>query len=208
MEAPPTLKEMEWRMVEAEKLGEVGRLPELSPTWQLAQVAMEAGPSTLGEKELELAQKKNWPWEVKLLRKSSRRPVRWRSPKGTNWGWWLSARSADSRKYRSPHLQTTLFAFSPWNSPWSRALWYVLPGAHHIDSAGSFRSIFGWAPRRHQPTHHSCKMHHYYAQRYTTHSVYLWRTSSLLNNLLPKVCFSLSVGCRLCGILPVPGKGT
>ena len=25
--------------------------------------------------------------------------------------------------------------------------------------------------------------------------------------LLPKVCFSLSVGCRLCGILPVQGKG-
>ena len=33
-------------------------------------------------------------------------------------------------------------------------------------------------------------------------------TPLLLNILLPKVGFSLSVGCILCGILSVPGKGT
>ena len=39
-------------MVEADKLGEVGRSPELSLTWQLAQMAAEVRPSMLGGKEL------------------------------------------------------------------------------------------------------------------------------------------------------------
>ena len=52
MEAPPTPKEIEKRMAEAEKLEEVGRLLESSPTQQLAQMAVKAGPSSLGGKEL------------------------------------------------------------------------------------------------------------------------------------------------------------
>ena len=51
-EAPPTLGKMERRKVEAEKLAEVGRLLELSPTWQLAQMAAEARPSMSGREEL------------------------------------------------------------------------------------------------------------------------------------------------------------
>ena len=50
-EAPPTLGEVERRKIEARKLEEVGRLLELSPTQQLAQMATEAGPSMLGGKE-------------------------------------------------------------------------------------------------------------------------------------------------------------
>ena len=51
-EAPPTPGEIEGMKVEAEKLEEVGRSPELSPTQQLGQMAAEAGPSTLDGEEL------------------------------------------------------------------------------------------------------------------------------------------------------------
>ena len=67
--------------------------------------------------------------------------------------------------------------------------------------------LFGWAPGRCQPLHDPCKTCNNHAQRHTISAMYLWRASSLLKVLLPKVCFSLSVGCRLCGILPVPGMG-
>ena len=50
-EAPPTPGEIERRKVEAEKLVEMGRSPESFPTQQLAQMAAEAGTSTLGGEE-------------------------------------------------------------------------------------------------------------------------------------------------------------
>ena len=52
--------------------------------------------------------------------------------------------------------------------------------------------------------HAKCNNH---AQRHTISAMYPWRASSLLKVLLPKVCFGLSVGCRLCGMLQVPGMG-
>ena len=50
-EAPPTSGKIERRKVEAAKLEEVGRSLESLPTQQLAQMAAEAGPSTLGGEE-------------------------------------------------------------------------------------------------------------------------------------------------------------
>ena len=52
VEAPQTLVERDRRRAEAEKLEEVGRLPESSPTQQLAQMATEARPSLLGWEKL------------------------------------------------------------------------------------------------------------------------------------------------------------
>ena len=52
VKVPPTPGEVERRTVEAEKLGEVGRSWELTPTQQLAQMAVDAGPSMSGEEEL------------------------------------------------------------------------------------------------------------------------------------------------------------
>ena len=52
VEAPPTPGEMERRRVDVEKLEEMGRSPESSPTQQLVQMAAEAGPSTSGREEL------------------------------------------------------------------------------------------------------------------------------------------------------------
>ena len=43
VETPPTQSELEKRIEEAEKLGEVGRLLESSATQQLAQMAAELG---------------------------------------------------------------------------------------------------------------------------------------------------------------------
>ena len=88
VETPQILVEMERRKVEAEKLEEVGRLPELLPTWQFAQMAAEARPSMLGGEEP--ARKKIWlTVGGKTPRRSSWRLRKWRSPRGTGQGQWL-----------------------------------------------------------------------------------------------------------------------
>ena len=51
-EASPTPSEIERRRVEVEKLEEVGRSPESSPTKQLAQMAAEVRPFMSGGEEL------------------------------------------------------------------------------------------------------------------------------------------------------------
>ena len=51
MEQAPTQEELAQWGREAERLGEVGRSPESSLTQQLAQMAVEVGPSTLGGEE-------------------------------------------------------------------------------------------------------------------------------------------------------------
>ena len=146
-------------------------------------------------------------WEARLPRRNSWRPERWRRPKvpavNSSSPWNLPV----SKEYWPDDLLITLFTSSLWDSPWSRVIWYVLPGACNFDSAGSYRGIFGLVLGRCQPMHHSCKTCYHYAQGYTISPVYLCTTPSLLNILLPKVCFSLSVGCRLCGILHVWGEG-
>ena len=50
-ETPLDQDKMKRRVAEAEQLDEVGRSPQLLPTQQLAQMAVEARPSTLGVKE-------------------------------------------------------------------------------------------------------------------------------------------------------------
>ena len=55
----PTWSELEKRVEEAERLGEVGRSLESLPTWQLAQIGVEAGPFISGgEKPV---RRKLWP---------------------------------------------------------------------------------------------------------------------------------------------------
>ena len=48
-EVEKMVEEAERWVEEARWLEDMGRLPSLSPTWQLAQMAAEARPSTLGE---------------------------------------------------------------------------------------------------------------------------------------------------------------
>ena len=142
MEAPPTLSEIERRRAEAQKLGEVGRLLEWLPTPQLAQMAVEPGHlHWVGRSQP--GGSSNWPWEARLPERNSFRPVRWRSPKvptrdgGSLWDLLIS------KKYWSPYLQVTLFTSSLCDSPWSRVIQYALPGACHVDSAGSWRGWLG-----------------------------------------------------------------
>ena len=52
VETPPTQNELEKRIEEVEKLGEVGRSPESLPTQPLSQMTAEAMPSTLGREEV------------------------------------------------------------------------------------------------------------------------------------------------------------
>ena len=96
VEAPPTLGEMERRRVEAEKLEEVGRLPESLPTQQLAQMAAKAGPSMSGGEEP--ARKKLWPtMEGKAPRKKFLKAGKVK----TGQGQWLPVRSVGFRRVLS-----------------------------------------------------------------------------------------------------------
>ena len=51
LETPPSQEEIMKRVEEVEQLGHAGRSLESSPAQQLAQMAVEAGPSTLGGEE-------------------------------------------------------------------------------------------------------------------------------------------------------------
>ena len=204
VEPVPTQSEVERRVEEAEKLGEVG-VTRVIANLTVGPIAAEARPSMLSEEEL--ARRKLWPTVgCKAPRRNSSRLERWRSPEGTDQGQWLSWDPSVSEKHQPFNSQTPLFMSSPWDSPWSGKIWYALPSAHHLDSAGSCRGTFGWAPGRCQPMHHPCEMLYCHAQRHSARLVYLWKPALLLKILLPRVCFSLSVGCRLWGISPVLGK--
>ena len=66
--------------------------------------------------------------------------------------------------------------------------------------AGSCRGIYSRPHRRHEPLHHSCKMGYSYAQGYSVSLSHPGRASTLLKSS-SEICFRISVGCRLCGIL-------
>ena len=137
-EAPPTPGEIERIRAETERLEDVGRLPELLPTWQLAQMAAEAGPSTSGGEEP--ARKKFWltmggkaPLEgITLGWKSEEAPKVLAGDSGSPWHLPIP------EKYKSPNLQVSLFAFSPWDSLWSGMKWHALPGVCHLNSAEAY----------------------------------------------------------------------
>ena len=60
----PIPSELERRVEEADRLGEVGRSLESFPTWQLAQMAVEAEPSMSGGGS-QLARSSDLPWEAR-----------------------------------------------------------------------------------------------------------------------------------------------
>ena len=128
-------------------------------------------------------------------------------------GWEVLTRDSGSpwdlsipKEHRPINIGTPFFTFSLWDSHWSKQVWSALPGACYFDSAGSCRGIFGLAPGRCQPLHNPHEMCNNYAQRHTINMTYPWRASLLLKVLLPEVCFSLSIGCRLCGIFWYQGR--
>ena len=90
--------------VKAEKLEEVGRSLESLPTWQLAQMAVEAGPSTSGRDEP--VRKKLWltvggkaPQKEILQARKVKKPLEVPARDG-DVPWDLSI----SEKYRPPYL--------------------------------------------------------------------------------------------------------
>ena len=194
---------LEWVGEEGWRGREAGRGRELLgllPTWQFAQMAAEAMPSMLGGEEPTM--RKLWPTvggkaPQKEFMKASKVKKPWRYQLGTVALCEIHhfQKSMDLLMHKLP-----FFAFSSQDSPQSGKIWHVLPGTCHIDSAGSCRGIFGWAPGRCQPLcdpHKTCNNH---AQRYTIGVMYPWRASSLIKVLIPEDCFSLSVDYRSCGI--------
>ena len=96
VETPPTPSEIERRRAEAEKLEEVRRSPELSLTWQFRWLWRLGHLHQMGRSEPEGSS--DWPWEARLPGRNSWRPEKWRSPRGTGWGWWPSMRSAGFKR--------------------------------------------------------------------------------------------------------------
>ena len=191
----PTQSELDRMVEETEKLGEVGRSLESSSTQQLAQMAVEARPSMLGGEE---------PARRKLWATVGGKAPQKEFPEG------IVALCKIHPFHKSTDLIMHKLPFSCLVHEIALEvgkIWHALPGTCHFDSAGSFRGLFGWAHGRHQPLCNPYKTYNNYAQRHIISIMYPWRVSLLLKVLLPKVCFGLSVGCRLCGILLVPGKG-
>ena len=111
VEPGPTQSELERTVEEAEKLGEVGSLPESSPTWQLAQMAVEARPSMSGREEL--ARRKLWPtMGGKASRRNSSGLKSEEAPKVLTGDSAFLWDPSISEKHWPFNLQTPLFAFS------------------------------------------------------------------------------------------------
>ena len=101
---PSPMREEEKRMEEAEKqveearwLEDVGRSLSSLPTQQLAQMAMEAGPSDL-EGRSQSGGSSDLPWEAKPPRRNSSGLVKWRRPGSTGLAQLLFKRSGSSRR--------------------------------------------------------------------------------------------------------------
>ena len=85
-ETSPSQEELNKRIEEAEWQEQVGRSPELSPTWQMAQMSVEAGPSMLGgdepaHKMLQPTMGGKAPWKEFLWAAPLKKP--WRYQLGT-----------------------------------------------------------------------------------------------------------------------------
>ena len=205
----PTREEEEKQVEEAEKLVEearrledVGRSLSSLPTWQLAQMAVEAGPSTLGQEEaLTDCGRQSPPEGI---------PPGWKGKEDHKVLAWHSCFLGDLtvlKEHWAPHQETPLLTVSPWGSPWSGQIWLALPRKCHYMPAGSCRSICDWSHGRCQPLCHICKKGDNFAQGYSVSPLHPGRASTILKNLPT----GKSVGCRLCGVFVyflVQGKGT
>ena len=182
-------REVEKQMEEAEKcveevrrLENVGRSPSSSPTQQLAQMAVEAGPSMLGQEEP--VRRKLWPTvggkapQKEFLQAGKVKKTRKYQP-GTVALWeiqWFQ-KSTKLLIRKLPLLVVSL-----QGSPWSRQIWLELPREHHHMPAGSCRSIYGWSHGRCQPLCHTCSKGNNYAQRYSVSPLHLGRASTILKS--------------------------
>ena len=155
LETPPSQEEITKRIEEAEQLGQLERSPKSSPIWYLAQMAVEAGPSTLGGEEP--ACKKFQPTVGgKAPRRNSCSCTAEEAPKVLTGDSCSSWDLPVPKEHGGPYSENALLMASLQDSPRSGQIWLVLPGMHHFVSAGSCRGIFGWASGRCQLLCHTC----------------------------------------------------
>ena len=123
---PSPMREEEKRLEEAERwveearqLEDVGRSPLSLPTWQLAQMAAEAGPSALGEEPV----RRNLHPTVggKAPQKSSSWPESKEDQEVLAWPSCPLGDMAVPKEHRAPYQETPLLTASPWDSPSSGA---------------------------------------------------------------------------------------
>ena len=155
-DAPPDAAEVTRWVAEAEQLEDVGRLLSLLPTQQLAQMAEEAGPSMLGEKEPD--HKRLWPT---VGGKAPRKEflATWASKKA------LQVLMGDScplqnpsvpKEHGTPHQEMALCVACLQDNPDCGQIWHALPGMSCFVSAGSSRGISGLTLGRCEPLCHTC----------------------------------------------------
>ena len=194
---------------EVSRLVEVGWSPSLLPTQQLAQMAVEAGPSALGE---EPAWRKLCPTiggkapQKEFLKAGKVKKTRKYQP-GT------VALCKIWQYQKSTELLILKLPFSrlvPWDCPRSWQNRHVLPGEHHHMPAGSCRGIFGVSFGRCQPMCHPHKKGNNYAQGCSVGPPHPRRasidlkSSSKQANLLIVGCVGFFLFC-LC-LVPIQGR--
>ena len=193
--SPPIPKEMERRMAEVGKLEEVGRSPELLPTQQLAQIAAKARPSMSGGEKL--AQRKLRPTvgdkapqkefqKAGIVKRSQRY---WPEPVALC----KICQVQKSMDLLIQKLPSSWLVHEIAQEVGKDDMCFQVHAILTLQEAAE-AYLVGTAGRC-QPMCHSCLV-----SNNSVSLAYPWRAPSLLNNLLPKVCFSLSVSCRLCGI--------
>ena len=175
---------------------EVGRLedvwrwsPGSSLTWQLAQMAVEVGPS--GISRVESASSIRPTIGGKAPHKEFTQNGLMKRP----WKYQPGMVALHKIYYWAPHLQMPLCAISKWDSPRMQEIWPVLPDAHGHGIAGSSWILFDQPPGRCQPVCHPCKAHYYNDQGYSICPSYLHRAPPLLESVLVFCCCGLCWGC-------------
>ena len=200
------LEEAERWVEEARWLEDVGRSPSLLPTWQLAQMAVEARPSASGE---EPARRKlrptvggKAPWKEFLQAGKVKKPRKY-------WPGTVALREIWQFQ-KSTELLIRKLPFS-----WLVHEIALEVGKYDLRFQGSAIICLQEAAEAYlvslmegrQPLHHTCERGDNYAQRHSVSPPHLERAYTVLKLLLT----GKPVDCRLCGVFvyfPVQGKGT
>ena len=154
---------MRW-IAEAEQFEGVGRSPSSLPTQQLVQMAVEAGPSTLGKEET--VRRKLWPtvggkapWKEFLQAGKVKKTRKYQPGTVALWEIWGFQKSAELLIQKLPFSQLVhKIALAVGK------IWLALPVDCYNMPAGSCRGIYSWSHGRCQPLCHTCEKGDNYAK--------------------------------------------
>ena len=191
---------------EARWLEEVGRSLLLLPTQQLAQMAVEAGPSASGEEPaveeaLPYCGRQSPPEGVPHSRKGqeAQKVPAWHSCPPRDLAVW--------KEHSAPDLETPLLMASPWDSPSFGPKPICTSRGVPLYACRRLQKHFGVSHGRHQLLHHTCEKGDNYAQGHSVSLPHLGRASKILRGS-SKQANLLFLGCVGFSLLFVFSSGT